>query len=236
MFKIEMHLHTRTTSKCGWLDAKEVFEAYREGGFAGVAVTDHMSRDTVAYRGIDLFDKAHAAEGFLEGARDLEALAKDGSRFRAYLATELRFDGSVNDFLVYGFSPDLLYDPDSIMREGLERFSRRCRDAEALIIQAHPFRQGCAPVPPELVDGIEVYNLNLTHNSHNDLALEYAHKHKLMMIAGSDCHRPNNVCQAGIICDTLPRDTFELVSLLRAGQYELYADEEGLETVRHANP
>ncbi len=40
MFRIETHLHTNHTSKCGWLDAGTLAEGYAKAGYAAIAVTD----------------------------------------------------------------------------------------------------------------------------------------------------------------------------------------------------
>ena len=53
MYKIETHLHTTHTSKCGWLDAAALAEGYAQAGYAAVAVTDHYNRDTFEYLDLD---------------------------------------------------------------------------------------------------------------------------------------------------------------------------------------
>lgn len=228
MYKIETHMHTNISSKCGWLNAEEACKAYTDAGYQGVAVTDHFNRTTVSYLGIDLLDKAHAMIDFFKGARAMQALAPNYG-LSVYQCTELRFDGSENDYLIFGFEPGLFYDPDSIMKDGLEVFSARCREAGALIIQAHPFRPPCTPAPPELIDGVEVANLNLRHESNNALALAYAKKHNLLMTAGSDCHRPYNVGKAGILSPRLPKDSSDLADLIRSEQYYLFSVPERIE-------
>ena len=71
-YRIETHLHTKHTSKCGWLDAAALAEGYVQAGYAAVAVTDHYNRDT--------FDRLHTgsvspeevAAVFLDGFRRME--------------------------------------------------------------------------------------------------------------------------------------------------------------------
>ena len=52
-YRIETHLHTNHTSKCGWLDAAALAEGYALAGYAAVAVTDHYNRDTFEYLDLD---------------------------------------------------------------------------------------------------------------------------------------------------------------------------------------
>ena len=144
---------------------------------------------------------------------------------RVYAGAELRFDGSQNDYLLYGFHDELLADPERVMSEGLEAFAPKYRADGALLIQAHPFRNKCTPAPAELLDGVEVLNLNPRHDSHNDLALAYAEEHHLLMTAGSDCHRPGDEGTTGILAETLPEDSFGYADLIRSGKYTLIRPE-----------
>lgn len=228
MYRIETHMHTIISSKCGWLNAVEACESYADKRYSGIVVTDHFSRATVGYIGIDLSDKTNAMHDFFKGAYQMQEIGADYG-LKIYLGTELRFDGSDNDYLIFGFTPSLFHDPDAIMRNGLESFRKRCQAEGALIIQAHPFRKGCTPSDPNLLDGVEVFNLNLRHESHNSQALDFAKEHNLLMTAGSDCHRPYNVGQAGIIVETLPSDEFSLREMIRTESYQLFTCPERVE-------
>ena len=92
---------------------------------------------------------------------------------------------------------------------------------EILIFQAHPFRPGVTPVAPGLIDGIEVYNGNPRHNSHNDRALAFAKKHNLLKISGSDFHRINDVGRGGIILPGKISSSQELVSFFKEKKEEI---------------
>ena len=154
-------------------------------------------------------------------------LKREGEKYgiRVYAGAELRFDGSPNDYLLYGFHDELLADPERVMSEGLEAFAPKYRADGALLIQAHPFRNKCTPAPAELLDGVEVLNLNPRHDSRNDLALAYAEEHHLLMTAGSDCHRPGDEGTTGILAETLPEDSFGYADLIRSGKYTLIRPE-----------
>ena len=45
MYKIETHLHTTHTSKCGHLTAPVLAKAYKEAGYDAITVTDHYNRE-----------------------------------------------------------------------------------------------------------------------------------------------------------------------------------------------
>ena len=172
MYKIETHLHTTYISHCGWLGAQAIMKAYSAAGYDAICVTDHYNRDTFDYIEMDLSTPGSKTRDFLLGYHRLK---REGEKYgiRVYAGAELRFDGSQNDYLLYGFHDELLADPERVMSEGLEAFAPKYRADGALLIQAHPFRNKCTPAPAELLDGVEVLNLNPRHDSHNDLALAY---------------------------------------------------------------
>lgn len=221
MYKIETHLHTAYVSKCGWLGATPLIKAYSNAGYSAIAITDHYNRDTFNYTRTDLSTKGSKAEIFLDGYYRLKDEA-EAHGIIIYEGAELRFDESNNDFLLFGYHHELLADPEAIIKMGLEKFRKLCVDDGAVLIQAHPFRKKCTPAPPELIDGLEVLNLNPRHENQNDLAAEYAQKHGLLMIGGSDCHRPGDEALCGIISETLPKDTFEFAKLLRSRNYSVF--------------
>ncbi len=229
MYKIELHLHTKHVSKCGWLYAQELAKSYYEAGYSGIAVTDHYNCDTWKYLDIDAKQERNVVPRFLDGYEKMkEACAPYG--IQVYMGAELRFYENDNDYLFYGFHTDLLRQPHEIMDMGIAHFSKLVRPDQGLLIQAHPFRKGCVPVASMLLDGIEVFNASPRHLHHNcnDFAQEYADQvgNRFIRTAGSDCHRVEDIGRSGILSETLPKDTFELADLLRSGQYQLIIPED----------
>lgn len=220
MYKIETHLHTKLISKCGWLYPEEIVKSYYDCGYSGICVTEHYNRTCFEYAGIDLSSNGDKLNAFLEGFRQVKKAAEKYG-IVVYEGAELRFDQCDNDYLIYGFSHELLADPDRIIKMGIHNFISLSRADGAILFQAHPFRPSCIPAPAEYLDGIEVRNMNCRHNNHNDLALEYAERHNLLQSGGSDCHRPGDECTSGIISDYLPKDSAEFASLLRSGNYSI---------------
>lgn len=229
MYKIEPHLHTKHVSKCGWLYAEELAKRYHEAGYSGIAVTDHYNVDTWKYLGIDAQTIPDVVPQFLDGYEKLKA-ACEPYGIVVYRSAELRFYENDNDYLYYGFDPEILAQPHTIMDMGIAKFSQMARAQGGLLIQAHPFRAKCVPVAPMFLDGIEIFNASPRHLYHNnnDMALAMA-EHEgpgFIRTAGSDCHRLEDIGRSGILSETLPQDTYELADLLRSGSYELIIPEE----------
>jgi len=219
-YKIETHLHTTYISKCGWLGAAAIVKYYQECGYDALCITDHYNRTAFDYAEIDLTAPGSKTQDFLLGYRRVKKQA-EAVGIKVYAGAELRFDGSGNDYLLYGFHDELLADPEKVISEGLEAFAPEYRADGALLIQAHPYRKNCHPMDAKLLDGIEVFNSSPRHDSHNDLAYAYAQEHHLIMSSGSDAHRPGDQGRSGITCDVLPEDSFGFAALLRSGDYDL---------------
>ena len=224
MFKIETHLHTNHTSKCGWLDAAALAEGYQKAGYAAVAVTDHYNRDTFEYLRIDTTRPGDVITPFLEGFRRMEAECT-GRGLKVYKGAELRFDESCNDYLLYNYPDELLADPERVLHLGVAAFAPLAREAGALLIQAHPYRKKCTPAIACYLDGVEVLNCNPRHDSRNDRTEEYAALHGLLRTGGSDCHRSEDIGLGGILAEELPEDDAGLARLLREGRYTIIGAE-----------
>ncbi len=224
MYKIETHLHTPNISPCGVVTAQEIVERYTAAGYAGLVVTDHYRLDVFCRLGLDPDAAGEKLHAFLEGYRQVKHYA-DQAGLMTYYGAELQFTENHNDYLVFGFDDALMEDPGKICRMGVAAFSEQIRGTGAILIQAHPYRTGCVPVAPHLLDGVEAINRHDVHNNRNHLAMDYASRFQMRMTSGGDFHDPEDKCIAGIEADWLPRDNFELVKLLKSGQYRLLGNE-----------
>ena len=219
-YRIETHLHTNHTSKCGWLDAAALAEGYAQAGYAAVAVTDHYNRDTFAYLHIDTTVPGDVTGPFLDGFRRMEeACAKQG--VKVYKGAELRFDECENDYLLYNYPEELLARPEEVFHLGIAAFAPLARAAGALLIQAHPYRRKCTPAIACYLDGVEVMNRNPRHENENDRAEAYAAQFGLLRTGGSDCHQWEDIAQGGIVSSVLPENDADFVRLLREGEYKI---------------
>lgn len=220
MFKIETHLHTCYSSSCGQLTAEQIVEGYLAAGYSGLIVTDHYNRDTFQMFHMDTTRPAAHLQAFLQGYEKLkEAAEKQG--LKVYRGAEVRFDGSWNDYLLYGYSDDLLRDSEAVFTMGVEAFYEKCKADGALLIHAHPYRNGGQPTTAKALDGVEVQNMNHHHDNRNDLALAFARENGLLETSGSDCHEIAHIGNGGILVAELPEDDRALVALLRSRNYKL---------------
>ena len=216
--KIDLHVHTSEVSACGKLSAEETLRLYREHGFDALVVTNHFNRWTADYwakRGVTDFVKL--CRDAVNGAK---ALAPQYG-MTVLAGCELRFDCNINDYLVFGAEDWLPEDCGELFALDPKSFAEFARKHGLLVYQAHPFRNGMTVTDPALLSGIEVKNGCPRHDSRNDVAAAWADKFQLRKIAGSDCHRAEDVGLAGIESAESVRTEADLVRVLRENRYRI---------------
>lgn len=226
-FKTELHCHSTTVSKCASATPETIVETYLAHGYTTVVLTDHFSRFTFNNKKHgDRRGHTHAqrVDFFLSGTEALRAAA--GDRLFVIQGCELRLNTDDNDYQIYGDSGDFLYANPDIMDIDIAELSRRTHEAGLLLIQAHPFRNEMRISDPRLLDGIEIYNGAVGHDSRNDIALRWAERYPhLIRTSGSDYHRTSNgLVSGGIVTDEPITSNTQLVSVLRSGGYTILGD------------
>lgn len=216
-YKYEIHAHTKNTSWCGDIDAKDLVEKYKEAGYSGIVITDHYSPMT--FHISEFFNKKKAIDHFLEGYRKAKKYETDD--FTVLLGMELRFYATVNDYLVYGVSEEMLYELPFLLRTYIKRASNMLHERGCLFLQAHPFRKMITRANPRYLDGVEVFNGKADKEA-NDNSLKWAEEiNTPVMTSGSDCHRESGVGLGGIITTEPIKSNEDLLRILKSGKYEL---------------
>ena len=220
--RIETHAHTKDSSSCGHIPARELVRLNIEAGVDALVITDHYSRSALAkYEGTS----QEKLEQYLTGWRNAK---EEGEKLglTVIFGFELRIDAGPEDFLVYGATPAFLEQYPELYTLSLQEVCDLCEANNLLIVQAHPFREVCRPQDPRYLHGIEIYNGHPRHDSRNDLALEYAEQHSIpIRLSGSDTHQLPDVARGGIVTEWNITDSVQLAQLLRSGEFELLKQE-----------
>lgn len=213
MYLYDVHVHTSETSQCGKVDAKTAVHMYKNAGYHGLVITDHFHGDYFNTLAGSWKDRVNE---YLRGYR---IALQEGEKIgiNVILGIELRFEENYNDYLIYGIDEDFLYENEYLYKMNIKKFHEYIHGTSIMIYQAHPFRAAVFPEKPEHLDGIEVYNGNPRHESHNEKAVEYAKKHNLKMISGSDFHQAGDLARGGIVLTAAPKDSMELAKMLAGG-------------------
>ena len=209
-FRIELHAHTSPASGCADLKPAEVIERFKNVGYDGTAITNHFFIDCIDCQGkqehIDIFKRNYHEA--------LDAGEKYGVKI--YLGAELRFKNeNDNDYLLYGFAEDELSDIYDTLNGTLEDFVKNYKKGSMLLVQAHPFRNGMVRMNPDLLDGMEGFNLHPKHNGKVSMSADYAFQHGKMMTVGTDYHHAGHEGFCATRTRILPQNTAELVEILK---------------------
>lgn len=219
MYRCDIHIHTKETSNCGHIEAREIAAAYKRLGYDGICVTDHLQSgyldrlncrdDWQAY--VDLHMR-----GYREAKKAGDALG-----LTVMLGIELRFPENESDYLIYGIDEAWLRANPYICDMNHESFFKKF-GGEVLIIQAHPYRN-CDEVFCDCVHGLEIINCNPRHDSRNELALKLARENpRLLRLCGSDTHEPGDEGRAAVLLEEPVRDSFELKAAIESRKFKLW--------------
>lgn len=170
--KLDLHIHSKY-SHDGILDPREIITIAKERGLDGIAITDHNT-----IRG-GLEAKKYETEDFkvIIGA---EIMTEKGEVTGLFLSEEVSsrdFQGVVTGIKAQG----------------------------GIVVVPHPFdtlRRSAFHITGEyagLVDAIEGFNSRCIFNRYNRKAVEFATRHNLPVVGGSDAHYANEIGLAGII-------------------------------------
>lgn len=222
MYKYDLHVHTKETSPCGNVSAKDMIKVYKNNGYSGVVVTDHYRPAFFCNNNYKTWNEK--IDDYLKGYR---MALTEGRKYDidVLLGIELAFEvegDKTNDYLIYGITEELLKSNPNLLELGIKGLSEFCRQNGLLLYQAHPLRKYCYLADMTLLHGIEVHNGNPRHDSHNDEIEKIAKDNHMPMISGSDYHDPGDENRGGIIVPTRLKTNEELLKILKSNDYTLF--------------
>lgn len=218
LYKTELHCHCAPVSYCATVTPEELADVYTAAGYTSLVLTNHING--AAFGETDDRSWDEKITWYLEPYHRLKAAA--AGRLHVLLGLELSPENDSNDYLVFGVTEALLRAHPDLRAYPLDEISPLLRKEGCLICQAHPFRDGMTVRPPALLDGYEVCNAAVNHDSRNDIAAAWAaHFHKIAT-SGSDYHQREIHTAAGGILTSAPlTDNAALLKTLRSGDYTL---------------
>ena len=220
MYYYELHMHTSDTSRCGKSPAADMVAAYKQKGFTGVVVTDHLMN--VQSHAETETDWNRRVEKQLAGYyAALEAGEKLG--LTVYCGWELTYQDNAEDYLTLGLSPQFLYDHPWLERYDIEKYRDAVHAAGGILVRAHPYRRAWYIKKPYveregIADAIEVFNGGNSSQEENDMALAYAQKHNMPMTGGSDAHHVDETARGYIALEKKAESYEELCEAIRTGK------------------
>jgi predicted metal-dependent phosphoesterase TrpH len=217
--KYDTHVHTSEVSSCGKVDANTLVQLYKKAGYSGIVITDHYTKDY--FESLPYTNWQQKVDQFLSGYTTAFEEGKEVG-LKVILGMELRFSENFNDYLVFGFDKEFLYENPALYDMNIKTFREFIENTQMLIYQAHPFRVTVTPANPEYLHGVEIHNGNPRHNSNNQKALDFAKKYNLKMLSGSDFHQVQDIARGGIIINEPITNSLELAKMLRQDNVQDY--------------
>ena len=218
-FKTELHAHTSEVSPCGHVTAPEVADRFIAEGYSSLVITNHYCDYVIDNLKGSWQEKM---DYYLAPYYLMKEHVAD--RLNVILGCELRFEGSYNDYLIYGITEEFLRSNPDLHKMSLRTFSPLARENGFLVVQAHPFRNGMTVVPPSHLDGMETFNGTPSYDGRNSVADAWAKQYGLIRTSGSDFHNPDQYGTGGILTSAAIRNGEELVAVLKSGNYTLHCE------------
>jgi len=219
MFKIDPHIHTSETSPCAAVPGAIMANQCKQAGYDAIIITDHYS-----VRSIDFFRPGsweYQVDQLLAGYR---AAKTHGDQIGLTVLFGIEYTNfeTYNDYLIYGVTEKFLLTHPGLHEMPMEIAWPLFKKQGCFIVQAHPFRPGMTPLGSTCLDGIEAFNANMRHDSHNDKSLAWAKEHNLLPTAGSDSHQLEDVGRAGLELERPVATIDEFITALRSKKYRMF--------------
>ena len=213
-YRIELHAHTKPVSPCSEIPPADLVQAYIDQGFHGVVITDHFNLPYLLG-----LPKEEALDYYLAGY-EKAVKAAEGTGFRVFLGTEIRFNEHTNEFLVYGVDRQILSECYDYLDKGFAAYREAVSLPNSALVQAHPFRDRNEYRESELLDGIEVFNMHPGHNSRVAQAARLAAAVPgYIKTIGTDFHHPGHQGLCALRVKEMPQTSFDIATILRSGDY-----------------
>ena len=216
MYKYNLHTHTSEVSPCGHVSAEILVNMHKEAGYQGVIITDHFWPGFVNPKRGNPWQETYKIfkSGFEAAKKQGEIVGLD-----VFFGMELRFEENFNDYLVFGLPDEFVLLNQNLTLMSLKEFREKTKDLDVLIIQAHPFRKWIKVMPAELLDGVEIFNASMRHDSRNQLAADYANTHNLIGVSGSDFHELEDINRGEMRTKHRIIDMKDFIKTLRARNF-----------------
>lgn len=217
-FRIDTHVHTSETSKCGRSSAADMVAAYKAAGFDALVITDHF------VNGNSLCPKdapwKERMDAFVKG---YHAAARAGEKLdmRVLFGWEWGFHGA--DYVTLGLDERFLYEHPEIEAMEPGAYCALVHACGGWVIRAHPFRNPdhTGPEKLEMVDAIEIINgghVRKNQTAFDALARAYQEQSGKIATAGSDAHHASEAATTGMAFPCAIDSMDALVKALRDGK------------------
>ena len=180
---IDLHAHSSGISRCCQIPAEEVLKTAKEYGIDGIVLTNHYQKSYLQNDDADAFAKA-----YVEEFHYTEEIAEELG-MKVFFGVEVTTELYKNvHMLVYGVSEKFVLENPRVFELNQEELYKLVKAYGGVLVQAHPFRNGCTVLDTAYLDGVEINCHPLYGNSYQKELIEIAAENKLLLTCGGDYH------------------------------------------------
>ena len=204
---IDLHAHTSGISRCCRIPFEQILQQTLAQGMDGIVLTNHYQKSYIQNEDITGFVESYISEFF--------ATQEYGNQIgcRVFFGIEVTMERYPNvHMLIYGIGPEFLRANPTIFDATQAQLYDLVKANNGLLIQAHPFRNGCTVLDTDLLDGVEINCHPLYGNSYSTELLQIAKEKQLLLTCGGDYHADTYRPKCGMILPDGAQDHMDLRS------------------------
>ncbi len=211
MLLLDPHIHTSGISRCSKCPAEMLVDICVRDKIDAIVLTNHYKRNY--YVEDDKF-----AEWRKKYIDEYLLTRREGEKrgLKVFFGLEITLDYVPKvDFLVYGLSHEVASKAPALHTFTQRELFEYCVSENALLYQAHPYRNGTQPQDPRYLHGVEINCHPIYNRNDKEEIIAFAKEHSLKLSCGSDYHGDTYKAHCGIYIPKDISDTVELAEFLR---------------------
>ena len=230
MIKVEAHCHTGA-SGCADTPIEILAKRYKEAGYGGIVVTNHIS-EYEFYKKHEGTTAKEKKEYFINVYNESKKVINSYG-LKTFFSCEVSVKSDIHsEFILYGVTPEIINKYEPLFSYTQKELFEIANIENMFMYKTHPFRTYEYAGDPKFMHGAEVFNGHFKQENNNPLAKAFCEENGLIAMSGTDFHHQNQPITGGIY---LPKDInteLELRNYVKAGNLKLIADYEKFEEIR----
>lgn len=190
---VDAHIHSSGISRCSRRKPLEVIAQCLVDKTDGFVLTNHCDESYVKDIGWSEWCKKYNDEFFLakEAGKKYNIKVFFGIEVESVYAKKIHY-------VIYGITPEQLLEAPELYLLDQKGLYEYCEKHGFVLVQAHPYRNGCLPQDPAYLHGVEISCHPLYKTTMSKEVYEFAKKHGLFVTCGSDFHGDTYKPRCGI--------------------------------------
>lgn len=194
MLLIDAHIHTNGISLCSRRTPAELIEECVKDHLDGIVLTNHCKAEYFREEPYKDWVQRYVSEF----RKTYEIGKAQGIKVLFGIEVTLREKPNV-DYVIYGVTEQDILTSPPLYKMDQETLFSWCVSKNALLYQAHPFRNGAVPQNPAFLHGVEINCHPLYGTNEEQRVTAFAKAHHLKLSCGSDFHGDTYKAHCGML-------------------------------------